>query len=340
MGEWINFRAIRQSLSFEAVLRLYHVEPKIKGTQHHDFCPLPNHNGKKNSRSFSANMDKGIFQCFGCQAKGNVLDFAVLMDNGDVHDPHSVRKTALKLQNHFNLRSQGTPPPRVEKAKPEQRVKEKENKQVLVNAPLDFELKDLDAEHPYLKSRGFNAETIERFGLGFCSRGYHKGRIAIPLHNDEGKLVGYAGRIVDDTLIDEDNPKYKLPGDRERNGIIYEFRKLDVLYNSHRIEKPLDDLIIVEGFPSVWWLDQSSFLNVVAVMGSTMSEAQANLVVRLLNPRGCAWVLTDGNAAGERCAAEILSRVAPYRCCRWAKLRDEKQPTDFMANELRELFNP
>ena len=38
------------------------------------------------------------------------------------------------------------------------------------NAPLDFELKGLDAEHPYLLSRGFTPETIEQFGLGLASQ--------------------------------------------------------------------------------------------------------------------------------------------------------------------------
>jgi len=45
---------------------------------------------------------------------------------------------------------------------------------VVVNAPLDFELKGLNREHPYLFNRGFSKETIEHFGLGFCSRGYLK----------------------------------------------------------------------------------------------------------------------------------------------------------------------
>jgi DNA primase len=45
------------------------------------FCPQPNHQGKKNSPSFPANLEKGIFQCFGCGAKGNVLEFAAMMES-------------------------------------------------------------------------------------------------------------------------------------------------------------------------------------------------------------------------------------------------------------------
>jgi len=77
---WIDFKALRARLDFAQVMEHYGVEVKRKGTQHTDFCPLPNHNGKRNSPSFSANLKKGIFQCFGCGAKGNVLDFAALME--------------------------------------------------------------------------------------------------------------------------------------------------------------------------------------------------------------------------------------------------------------------
>ncbi|HLX70513.1 MAG TPA: CHC2 zinc finger domain-containing protein, partial [Verrucomicrobiae bacterium] len=86
MSGWIDFKALRAKLDFEQMLRHYGVEVKRKGKQHHGFCPLPNHNGKKNSPSFSANLERGIFQCFGCGAKGNSLEFAALMEKVDPKD--------------------------------------------------------------------------------------------------------------------------------------------------------------------------------------------------------------------------------------------------------------
>jgi DNA primase len=53
-------------------------------------------------------------------------------------------------------------------------AKEEEN----ANPPPKFALK-LDPGHSYLKERGLSDETIESFGLGYCSRGLLKGRIAI-----------------------------------------------------------------------------------------------------------------------------------------------------------------
>src|SRR6185436_19067282 len=136
--QWVDFKALRQSLSFEAVLRHYKVEPKIRGKQHHGFCPLPKHGGKRKSPSFNVEVEKGIFHCFGCGAKGNVLEFAVLMDGGNPRNGADVRKTALALQERFGTQA---------KAQPAKRVKEKDAQlklpntgTVLVNARLDFEL--------------------------------------------------------------------------------------------------------------------------------------------------------------------------------------------------------
>ena len=96
---------------------------------------------------------------------------------------------------------------------------------VLVNAPIDFELKTLDPNHPHLKVRGFTKETIRHFGLGFCNRGMLNGRITIPLHDPQGRLVGYAGMLTKDAEISETNPKYRFPEDRGKDDVKLEFRK-------------------------------------------------------------------------------------------------------------------
>jgi DNA primase len=152
---------------------------------------------------------------------------------------------------------------------------------VVVNAPLDFELQRLESDHPYLRERGFTEETVKRFGLGYCQRGLMKGRIAIPLHDAEGALIGYAGRIVDE---EADTPRYLFPGSRDHNGTRHEFRKSAFLYNGFRVENPTR-LVVVESFTAVWWLTQAGITNVVALMGASCSETQAGLL-RDLVPRG------------------------------------------------------
>lgn len=334
MPAWIDFKKLRANLNFEQVLRHYGVEVRRKGKQHHGFCPLPKHNGKKNSPSFSANLEKGIFQCFGCGAKGNLLDFAVLMNNGNPKDAATLREAAAELQARFYIEAGGKP-----KKKPlEARQPEKETKSrlpVVVNALLDFELKGLDAQHPYLLNRGFTSETIRHFSLGYCSRGFLKGRVAIPLHDAEARLVGYAGRVVDDAEIGEDNPRYRFPGTRERDGKLLEFRKTLFLYNGFRFKTPLDELIVVEGFTPVWWLHQNELPHVVGVMGSDCSERQGELIVSLVKPNGRVWLMPDGNEAGERCALALFRQVSPHRFARWIKLERGTQPTDLSAEQLK-----
>ena len=337
MTGWINFKELRAKLDFEEVLRHYGVEIKRKGDQHQGFCPLPTHQGKKNSPSFSANLARGIFQCFGCGAKGNVLEFAALMEKVNLEDGAAFRGVALQLQERF---CPGTAAPPAVREKPEDK-KRTESKggrasPSVVNAPLDFELKGLDQEHSYLLTRGFLPETIARFGLGFCSRGSLKDRVAIPLHDHNGRLVGYAGRMADDALISEDNPKYRFPSKRERDGKVFEFRKTRFLYNGFRIKTPVADILVVEGFPSVWWLDQNDLPNVVATMGADCSERQAELIVSLVEPSGRVWIVPDGDDAGERHALSLLRLVSPHRFVRWIKLEAGKQPTDYPPVFFRE----
>jgi DNA primase len=303
------------------------------------FCPLPNHGGKKNSQSFSANLERGIFQCFGCGAKGNVIDFAAFMENLDPQDGRELRKAAIILRDRFAPEAQATKthnPKAGIKAKPKPAATPLPETPALVNHPLDFELKDLDREHPYLPSRGFTPETIAHFGVGFCRRGLLKGRVVIPLNDHEGRLIGYAGRVVDDALISEENPRYRFPGKRERDGKVYEFRKSLFLYNGFRIKAPVDDLLVVEGFPSVWWLTQNGLPNAVATMGADCSDRQAELIAALVKPVGRVWIVPDGDKAGERQAQSLLVQIAPVRPVRWLKLETDKQPTDYAAAFFRE----
>ena len=55
MSTWIDFRALRESLDFAQVLAHYDVRLKTKGDQASGFCPLPTHDGKRRSASFSVN---------------------------------------------------------------------------------------------------------------------------------------------------------------------------------------------------------------------------------------------------------------------------------------------
>jgi len=333
MRVWVNFRELREKLRFEDVLRHYKVTVNRKGSQHQGPCPLPGHPEKGKSACFSANLDRGIFQCFGCGAKGNVLDFACLMSRTDPNDGDALRAVAVELQQHFFPRGGQRSKESTPKAQPGV-----PSTPVIVNAPLNFELKGLEPGHRYLTGRGFKVETMSYFGVGYCMRGLLKERIAIPIHDPEGRLVGYAGRVTDDALVADDNPKYRMPSRRELGGKVYEFRRSSLVYNAHRIHAPCDNLVVVQGFPAVWWLNQSDMVSTVAVMGADCSEEQADIIVRLVKPSGRVWLMPDGNKVGEKLAHVLLGRIAAHRFARWVSPGAGKQPTDMNKDEIRVLF--
>ena len=206
-----------------------------------------------------------------------------------------------------------------------------------MNDPLDFELRNLDTSLPYLLQQGFTEETIRDFGLGLCTKGTFAGRIAIPLHDQHGRLIGYAGRIIYDEAIDAEHPKYLYPSRRQREGRVLEFAKSLFVYNGHQIQKPVHDLIIVQGFPSVWWLWQHGHREVVALMGSSCSVDQAKIIVSLVMRTGRIWFLTEAGKGGEKCGQNLFNEIGPHRFCKWVKLR-EGQPTDCNLKELNELL--
>jgi len=171
-----------------------------------------------------------------------------------------------------------------------------------VNPPLKFALKSLDSAHPYLTERGFTTETIAHFGVGFCTgKGIMAGRIAIPIHNEQGELVAYAGRWPGDPP--EGEGKYKLPTG---------FHKSSVVYNLHRAKDHAKDqgLIVVEGFFDCMRLHQAGIPNVVALMGSSLSVEQEALLVAAVGPQGKVALMFDEDEAGWKGREDALSRLS------------------------------
>ena len=414
---WIDYDALKQQLTLDAVLAHFDVNLRGTGDQKNGFCPLPTHQskpGKKKSPSFSAHLGKGAWHCFGCGAKGNALELAVRLAGHNPDDPRQFREGALAVRDDFGLTADAgddeaaerstrrrralggrstaskakraptrrtaastatstTPSPVAEGDEPDEWVGERDEAEemeddgqddgeaaggveALVNAPLDFELRHLDPKHPYLADRGFDAETVGHFGLGHCRKGLMRDRIAIPIRDEQGRLVAYGGRMVDDDEVDADTPKYRFPGpvEKERaDGTVVrrEFRKSEVLYHADDLwprRSSLATLYVVEGFPACWWLWQLGFRDVVAVMGSSCSDRQAELLVGLVKARkpgeptphrsARLVLIPDGDRGGRQLAADLLPRVAAHCWCRTVELPEGTQPTDFDADGLRELW--
>lgn len=197
-----------------------------------------------------------------------------------------------------------------------------------INPPLKFALKSLDPNHAYLTERGFSQETIAAFGIGLCTgKGIMAGRIAIPIHNEVGELVAYAGRWPGEPP--EGEGKYKLP---------VGFHKSLVVYNLHRAQEHAKDagLIVVEGFFDAMRVWQAGYPHVVALMGSSMSEAQEELIVAAVGPEGKVTLMFDEDEAGWKGREEALSRLSGRVYVRVIGLGEEgRQPDSLSEKDLK-----
>ncbi len=262
---WIDFTALKREVSIRDVLSRYGLLEGLherKAGKLVGACPI---HGGKNGTSFNVDTEKNVFHCFSQCGGGNILDLVMKIEKC------TIREAGEKLADWYGLRferSRRTSAP--EKTPPEEKKPAAAHTSEHVdapraNAPLERPLKDLNHDHPYLVTRGLTIPTIKTFGIGHCTRGLMRGRIAIPIHDERGDLVAYAGRAVDDELA-EKNGKYRLPEG---------FKKSFVLFNLHRATEDADHgLVVVEGFFDCFKVHQAGVPNVVALMGSTLSDPQ------------------------------------------------------------------
>ena len=334
-GRWVDFRQVKEQVRFEQVLEYYGLLDGLrrKGEELVGYCPL--HDERRyNKDAFSVNTARNIFHCFACGASGNVLDFVCQRENLEP------REAALALQDRF-LSDQ---PEAANEKRPRQRAKEREASQTpeaptdpvpasgeaTVNPPLTFELKNLDSKHPYLNDRGLDQKTIATFGLGYCNRGLMQGRIVIPLHNERGELVGYAGRWPGEPP--EGEPKYKFPP---------KFHKSAVLFNLHRVDaSEAEDkgLILVEGFFGVFHLWKAQFYNVVALMGTALTPEQEGLLLAAVGERGKVVLLLDKDEPGQEATARIVEQLVGKVYVRVVDLGEASEPEELSVKQAQELL--
>ena len=317
MKQWVNFRAVKNSVTMEQALARYSILLKAAGADIiRGRCPLPMHESEA-AFSFSVDTRRNIWACHsescvrrrGGRIGGNVLDFVASMEGC------SIREAAVRLQDRHSINPLFVP------AIPTFRV----STGTPGNEPLAFRLTELTEQHPYLVARGVDEATAARFGMGYYGGpGFLSGRIAIPIHNAAGKLVAYAGRSVD---VSE--PKYLFPPG---------FRKSAELFNLHRVSlNPSQELIVVEGFFDCIRVHQAGFSNVVALMGCTMSREQAK---RLCAACSRAVLFLDGDPAGRQALSAISSVLGGEGLeVRKVCLPDGWQPDSMHAHDIQGLLS-
>jgi DNA primase len=313
MRDWVDFAAVKQAVSLEAVLGHYRVPGlRRRRNQLQGCCPI--HRGKRDD-SFRASLSKNVFHCFACQARGNVLDFVAAMEQC------SIRQAALRLQQWFSVGAlySSAAQPAPASAPNRELVREKEGR----NPPLRFALTGVDPAHPYLVERGIDRDTAIEFGVGFyAGPGLLSGRIVIPIANASGQTVAYAGRALDGGL-----PKYKLPAG---------FRKARELFNLHRATAiGAKTVIVVEGYFDCLRVHRAGLPSVVALMGSSLSAEQEKV---LLGAFDHVVLLLDGDAAGRTASRGIAARLSKRCWVAEAHVPDGSQPDQLSLAAIQQLL--
>jgi DNA primase len=229
-------------------------------------------------------------------------------------------------------------------------------------------LEENEEASQYLGRRGFGQELIERFRIGFAgpsweslyraaseagikkdtllemglimrSRGstgyrdYFRNRIIFPIHNLPGRVVGFAGRVLDDS-----EPKYL---NSIENPI---YHKGKILYG---LDKTKDDIrksrtaVIVEGYVDHLMLWNSGITNVCAVCGTSLTEEQARLLARYAKR---IYIINDGDRAGVRAAVRAADQLVIEGLETSIVILPEKEdPDSFIRKEgveaLRQLMS-
>jgi DNA primase len=310
--KWVSFEDVKSQVSMHDVLAHYGLmqgtveKPSKHGMELRLRCPF--HEDKTPSLSISA--ETGKFHCFGCHAKGgDIFDFVVAKEGITASDrTKNRRQAALLIHDWFGGDSAATEAPHTPAAAdvsaPVADVKApQEATEEHVNPPLKFTFKHLDNRHPYLtQDRGLKEATIDVFGLGHhAGKGIMQNRVVIPIHNEHGELIAYAGRWPADTGWPTGEEKYKLPPG---------FRKSHVLFNLHRArEYATEGLIVVEGFFTVFEFWERNRKNVVALMGSSMSAEQERLIVETVGPKGRVLLALDNDEAGRTGSEHAVGRL-------------------------------
>lgn len=262
------------------------------GINYKALCPFH----EEKTPSFVVSAEKQLFHCFGCGVGGNLFSF--LMKWEKITFPEAVKMVAEKV---------GIPIPVLDTEKKKGvRKEELYHTNQLVARLFQEELEMNRAIQGYLSKRGFNKKIVKEFGLGYApssddflklaqqkeislenlkqlnllvasqkKEGWYawfRYRLIFPIFNAEGRICGFAGRVLDNSLPKYVNSPQSLLFDKGK--ILYGLN-----FSKEAIRKK-EEMILVEGYVDVIALHQAGTENVVASMGTSLTPWQARLIKR------------------------------------------------------------
>lgn len=293
---------------------------KRSGRTFKALCPFH----EEKTPSFIVHPEKQIFHCFGCGAGGNVFSFLMRYEN--LNFPEALRNLAERV--HFQLPEPAHRAPE-EVSEAEILYEVYRSAQEYYSANLRHPEKGASARS-YLEKRGFGQEVLEEFPLGYATTEWRglfeflvrrgvkdaalfrsglvqrsregnpydlfRGRILFPIYNLQGKVIAFGGRA-----LGEETPKYL---NSPESAI---FRKRREFFGLHLAKRYLSQdpprVLVVEGYFDFLRVYRAGFRNVVATLGTALTEDHARILKRFVQE---AVVIFDGDLAGEKASLRGL----------------------------------
>ncbi len=323
-------------------------------------CPF---HGEK-TPSFHCEDRKGRYHCFGCGVSGDHFKFLTELDG--MSFPEAVERVAEMAGVAMPARDEAA----------ERREKQRASLTDVMELATRFFQDRLQAvegarARAYLRERGLSSLTQQTFRLGYAPDGRNilkeflaskgvgrdqieacglvvhgddipvsydrfRDRIMFPIEDSRGRVIAFGGRAMSKDAL----AKYLNSNDTEL------FHKGNVLYNFARARKARggaagqdSTVIAVEGYMDVIALAQAGFENVVAPLGTALTENQLELLWRMT---GEPVMCFDGDQAGLKAAwraADLaLPLVAPGRTLRFALLPEGRDPDDLVRDGGSDAF--
>ncbi len=335
------------------------VSLKKAGKNYLGLCPFHS----ERTPSFTVNEEKGFFHCFGCGAGGNLFTFLMRIHN--LSFPEVARELAKRY---------GIALPQRELSPEEKRLRTLKGKLYEINElAAEYYERVLASKgegeegRQYLAQRGISGDTIAAHRLGFAPAGWDflltylqgKGvplnlaesvgliqlrqdrsgyfdrfrqRVIFPIINEGGKVIGFGGRIM--PSADSSAPKYMNSSESPV------YAKGQTLYGLNAAKEAIREqghALIVEGYMDLLSLCQEGFRNVVASLGTSLTSAQVDLLMRYARE---ITLIFDGDEGGRKATQRsldiFLSRGVPAKV---AALPDGFDPDSFIRDKRAEGFS-
>jgi len=329
---------------------------KKAGREFKACCPF--HDEK--TPSFWVSPDKQFFHCFGCGAHGTALGF--LMQYEQLPFPEAVEELAGRLG--MEVPHEGGAP-----AAPSQN----EALTDMLSRVAGFYEETLRASERarnYLRGRGLDGATIERFRIGYAPEAWNevlrrfgatdesrrmllaagliierdtprpgsepwydrfRDRVMFPIRDPRGRVIGFGGRV-----LDRGEPKYLNSPETE---LFHKGRELYGLHELRLARVKLERLLIVEGYMDVVRLHQAGIHYAVATLGTATTAEHLRRAFKLVSELVFAF---DGDRAGRGAAWRALQNALPElregREIRFLFLPEGEDPDSLVGREGRVAF--